>query len=430
MLNTPEFLKPRLTTPVAVLGAGVSGRGVVALVERLGASATLHDERGGPGVVAEFRPAAAGRGLVVFSPGFPPSHEWVVAARAAGHVCLGEIDFASLFWRGSLVAVTGTNGKTTLTGFLAHALIAAGRDAYAVGNIGTSFAGLVAERAGGAPDSIAVCEVSSFQAETLRYFRADATLWTNFAEDHLDRHASMENYFLAKWRLFERSIGGGVFAGVSVAAAAARYGQRLPAGATVATDDPTGDLLLRGTVFAEPPQRENFLLAAAWWRAAGWREPVLYAAAQTFKLPMHRLACVAEISGVGWWDDSKATNFHATEAALERFGAPVHLIAGGKAKGGDLAGFVARIAPRVAAAYLVGETRSVLAALLGSAGVRHRVCGSLAEAVAEAAVGAKPGENVVLSPGFSSLDQFRSYAARGESFISLVNALGQVPSLR
>lgn len=427
MLPTPEFIKPLLATPVAVLGAGVSGRAVARLIERLGGTVVMHDEQEGP--KADRGPGGDTRGLVIFSPGFAPSHPWIVAARAAGRVCLGELDFASLFWRGSLVAVTGTNGKTTLTSFLEHALRLAGRDAYAAGNIGRALSEIVVERGGGAPDSIAVCEVSSFQAETLRYLRADATLWTNFAEDHLERHGDLESYFFAKWRLFERTVGGDVFAGVSVARAAHRYGQSLPESAAVATDDATGDLLLRGTVFGEPPQRENFLLAAAWWRATGMREALLYEAAQTFRLGAHRLAKVAEREGVAWWDDSKATNFHAVEAALERFGAPVHLIAGGKSKGGDVAGFVQRIGPKVKQAYLIGETRSVLATLLGSIGVAHRVCASLAEAVETAGRLAQPGEDVLLSPGFSSLDQFRGYADRGEQFQRRVMELGATANL-
>ena len=426
MLTTPEFLKPLLTVPVAVFGAGVSGQAAAALIERLGGTAVIYDASGASDARTEYRPPVGGTaGLVVCSPGFAPSHPWITAARAGGQVCLGELDFASLFWRGELVAVTGTNGKTTLTSFLVHALHAAGRDAYAAGNIGTALSAVVVERGGGAPDSIAICEVSSFQAETLRYLRADAALWTNFAEDHLERHGSLEAYFLAKWRLFERAIGGEVFAGASVASAAERYGQSLPESATVATDDETGDLLLQGTVFAEPPQRENFLLAAAWWRAAGLREPLLYGAAHTFELLPHRLAKVAEHAGVSWWDDSKATNFHAVEAALERFGAPVILIAGGKSKGGDVARFVTRIATRVKFAYLIG----VLATLLGAAGVAHRVCADLSEAVTLAASAAQPGDDVLLSPGFSSLDQFCSYADRGVQFKRHVQNLGAMPVL-
>jgi UDP-N-acetylmuramoylalanine--D-glutamate ligase len=424
-LAIPEFIQPLLVHPVAIFGGGVSGQAVRALVTHLGGQGVIFDAKAEDGSLAEFRgTAVTAHRLVVFSPGFSPTHPWIAAARASGAVCLAELDFASLFWRGGLVAITGTNGKTTLTEFLTHALRSVGRDAHATGNIGFSFARLVVERDGGSADAIAVCEVSSFQAETLRYFRADAALWTNFAEDHLERHGTMSEYFLAKWRLFERTVGGHVFAGSGVARAAALLGQTLPAEALVATEDQPGDVLLRGTVFAHYPQRENFLLAAAWWRSAGLRETALYAAAQSFTLGAHRLARVAVHHGVTWWNDSKATNFHAVEAAVAGFGAPVLLIAGGKSKGGDIAAFAQRIAPRVKHVFLIGDTRHVLATFCGVYGAAHTVCADLAEAVARASALAESGDNVLLSPGFASFDQFRNYEDRGSQFIALVNRLG------
>jgi UDP-N-acetylmuramoylalanine--D-glutamate ligase len=419
----PANLQPLLDRPAAVLGAGRSGRAAAELLRRLGATVELYDERGEGGATTDYRPAPGTVGLVVVSPGFPLSHPWVAAARVAGGTCLGELDLASLCWRGGVVAVTGTNGKTTLTAFLAHALRWAGRDAEAVGNIGRPFSAWVLERGGGSPAAVAVCEVSSFQAETMRFFRADAALWTNFAEDHLERHGTMADYFQAKWRLFERTVGGEVFAGPDVAEAAEHYGQRLPEGAVVPWDDPTGDLLLQGTPFEGAPARENFRLAAAWWRAAGLRESLLYAAARTYQPQPHRLAMIAEQAGVRWWDDSKATNFHATEAALGRFAAPVHWIGGGRGKGGDVAAFVARIAPRLKRAYVIGETRGMLSTWLGQAGVEHVVCGDLAEAVRRAGENVAAGDDVVLSPGFSSLDQFSGFDERGRSFQSLVQEL-------
>lgn len=426
MLNPPAFLKPLLDTPVGVLGAGVSGQAAARLVRQLGGEAVIYDQSGRDGAKTEFR--ASAHPLVVVSPGFTPGHGWVMDARSTSTVCLAELDFASLFWRGSVVAVTGTNGKTTLTEFLTYALNEAEVDAWAVGNIGNAFSDVVVERDGGAPDSIAVCEVSSFQAEMLRHFRADAVIWTNFAEDHLERHGSMTSYFEAKWHLFERAVGGEVFAGSSVQRAAERHGQSLPESAMIDTEDPAGDILLSGTVFDDQPQRENFLLAAAWWRAAGLREPLLYAAARTFEVGPHRLAKAAEQHGITWWNDSKATNFHATEAALLRFGGPVILIAGGKSKGGDVAGFVQRIAPRVKHVLLIGETRNILATFFGAAAVPHRVCADLADAVHAAAALAQAGDHVLLSPGFSSLDTFSGYIERGLQFESLVQALPAPPS--
>ncbi|GAB5562799.1 MAG: UDP-N-acetylmuramoyl-L-alanine--D-glutamate ligase [Synoicihabitans sp.] len=422
MLTAPPFLVALLESPVAVMGAGVSGKAAAALIERLGGSVEFYDHAEGQGVKTTFE--AGPHQLVIYSPGIEPGNSWLLDARSAGLVCLSEIDFASLFWRGEVIAITGTNGKSTLTEFLTTALKSADKDAWAVGNIGFAFSQLVAEREGGAPDSIAVCEVSSFQTEALRHFRANAAIWTNFAEDHLERHQTMEGYFMAKWRLFERAIGGQVFAGSSVARAAEAFGQSLPEGAVIDTEDPAGDVLLRETIFEDQPHRENFLLAAAWWRAAGLREPVLYAAAQQFQVGPHRLVKVAEAEGVAWWDDSKATNFHATEAALARFGSPVVLIAGGKSKGGDITGFVDRIKAEVKAVALIGETRSILATLFGAAGVPHRVCGDMAEAVAFANETSVAGDSVLLSPGFSSLDHFSGYAERGEAFLHEITKQG------
>ena len=424
-LVVPEFIQPLLAHPVAIFGGGVSGSAVQQLLGKIGGTAEIFDQKGTGGVQTEFRGAAvSAHRLVVYSPGFAPTHPWIAEARASGAVCLPELDFASLFWRGSLVAVTGTNGKTTLTEFLTHALHSVDRDAYATGNIGYSFSRLVAERDGGAPDSIAVCEVSSFQAETLKHFRADAALWTNFAEDHLERHGTMEEYFQSKWRLFERTVGGHVFAGSSVQRHADKLGQTLPPESHVDTEDQSGDVLLRGTVFAHYPQRENFLLAAAWWRSQGLRETALYAAAQSFTLGEHRLARVTVRNGITWWNDSKATNFHAVEAAVAGFGAPVILIAGGKSKGGDVAAFVRRLAPQVKHAFFIGDTRNVLATFAGACGLRHTVCGNLSEAVTRAAELAVAGDNILLSPGFASFDQFKSYEDRGKQFVGFINNMG------
>lgn len=443
-LRTPKTLQPLLEQPVAILGGGVSGVGVCALLATLGAESVIYDAKGN----AFSAKLARGHRLAVFSPGFPPEHPWIAWARAAGCECMGELDFASLFWRGSVIAITGTNGKTTLTEFLTHALGLAGHRAHATGNIGYSFAQLVAETEGGTADSVAVCEVSSFQAETLQKLRPDATLWTNFAEDHLERHPSLENYFSAKWNLVARTRSqtsprgrtvkpaqevlprSPLFLGSSVQRYAHKFDRPLPQGAGVDTENQPADERLVGTPFADYPQRENYLLAAAWWRAAGLAEEKLLEAARTFVIGRHRLARVAEQDGVVYWNDSKATNFHAVEAALARFLAPVILIAGGKAKGGDLAAFVHRIAPRVKHAVLIGETSAELAFQFSTFRVGHTSCLTLAEAVKRSAEVADTGDNVLLSPGFASFDMFRGYADRGEQFEQLVRELGTTASFR
>jgi UDP-N-acetylmuramoylalanine--D-glutamate ligase len=427
---TPLALRPLLAAPVAIFGGGVSGVGVLAVLANLGASGVIYDEKG---TVFTAKAARTHR-LVVFSPGFAPEHPWLKLAREAGCECFGELDFAGHFWRGNVVAVTGTNGKTTLTEFLTHALRAIGREAYATGNVGYSFSQLVAETAGGSEASIAICEVSSFQAETMRTFRADATLWTNFAEDHLERHRAMESYFGAKWNLLAHTASRRltpnagvtrpvVFVGSSVRSYAVRFDRPLAAESCVETEGQPADARLTETVFADYPQRENFLIAAAWWKAAGLPEDGLIAAAKTFALGRHRLARVAAIEGVTYWNDSKATNFHAVEAALARFASPVILIAGGKAKGGDLTGFVHRISTAVKHVVLMGETSTELAFHCSAFRIEHTICVTLAEAVRRASELARAGDNVLLSPGFASFDMFRGYADRGEQFEQLVREL-------
>ncbi len=420
-LSIPEFLGLRLAQPAAVFGGGVSGEGAVRLLSKLGASAVVYDRNG-----TEFTSENAHRhGLVIFSPGFPPNHAWIRMARESGCICMAEIDFASHFWRGRTLAVTGTNGKTTLTEFLSHALGMAGTRAVATGNIGLPFSQLVADEDGGSGVT-AVCEVSSFQAEQLGHFFADGLLWTNFAEDHLERHQRMESYFAAKWELVVRTPPGRFFAGTSVRLFAAKFGHPLAEASCVATEDQPADPGLDGTPFASYPQRENFILAQAWWRSQALSEASLYAAAKSFRLGRHRLARVDTIDGVTYWNDSKGTNFHAVEAALRGFPKPVVLIAGGRSKGGDIAGFVRRIAPRVSFAALIGETSEALAGACEVVGLPHAVCASLDQAVRAAAAAAHPSGDVLLSPGFASFDMFRSYEDRGDRFEKAVKELHAV----
>jgi UDP-N-acetylmuramoylalanine--D-glutamate ligase len=419
-LVPPDFIRSRLSLPVAILGGGVSGDGVRTLVAALGVESKIYDAKGEP-----FTADAARRHeVVVYSPGFAQHHPWLELARVAACVCLSELDFASLFWKGKVIAITGTNGKTTLTEFLTHALRWMGIKAHATGNIGFPLSTLVVQEQGGTPATVAICEVSSFQAEDLQHLRPDATLWTNFAEDHLERHSGMAAYFAAKWNLVARTPKGAVFLGSSVQRFAKELKVALPAGSTLATENQPPDEGLAGTAFADYPQRENFLLAAAWWRSCRYGEIALYSAARSFQLARHRLSRVGEFRGATYWNDSKATNFHAVEAALGRFQAPVLLIVGGKSKGGDIPGFVSRIAGRVAHAFLIGETRFALAEACEGAGVAYTVCTSLEQAVHASAERAKRGDNVLLGPAFSSFDMFRNYEDRGLRFEQIVHSLG------
>ena len=417
--SLPEFLSQRLSRPSAVFGGGVSGKGAVELLHKVGGTAVVYDRTG-----TEFTPEAAQRhGLVIYSPGFALNHPWLMMARDKACIRMAEIDFASLFWLGRIAAVTGTNGKTTLTEFLAHALKSIGRRAFAAGNIGIPFSQLVADQDGGGPDVTAVCEVSSFQSERLGHFCADSLLWTNFAEDHLERHDGLEAYFAAKWELVLRTPPSKFFAGTSVQRYSAHFGRALARSSCIETEGQEPDPALAGTAFAEYPQRENFILSTAWWRSQGLAEVDLYAAARTFRVGRHRLTRVATVDGVTYWNDSKGTNFHAVEAALGSFRKPVVLIAGGRSKGGDIAGFVGRFAPKVAFAVLIGETSSALGAACEALGLPHAKCLSMEEAVRVSASVAPEGGNVLMSPGFSSFDMFRNYEERGDRFEKAVNEL-------
>lgn len=403
--------------PVAIFGWGVSGRAVAALCERLGWEWRAYDEREGEGAIRrEFGAAdAAACSVVVHSPGFRRDHPWLALAGRTGRLCIGELDFAALFWRGKAIAVTGTNGKTTLTEFLAFALKRSGRDAVACGNNGYPFAALHQVEVG--HPVLAVVEVSSFQAETLAHFAPESVLWTNFDPDHLDHHGSQEAYFQAKLRLVER-VRSRAWVGPLVCQAAARLGIALP-GSVTAVDRGLVDGwdMPEASAFSVRLQRENLALAAAWWEAQGWPVDEVRDAATIFGRRQHRLSFVAEVDGVSYWNDSKSTNFLATRAALGEFeGRKVHWIGGGQGKGGAIADFAAAIVPKIASAHLFGETAPELAASMLAAGCRAEVHPDLGRAVDAAAQMAVAGDAVLLSPGFASLDQFRSFADRGAAF--------------
>lgn len=413
--------------PVAILGAGVSGRAAAELLHRLGASIEIYDERNGGDVQAQFTPADASiHRLVVCSPGFKPDHPWLEVARSSGCRIIGEIDMPALLWRGSIVAVTGTNGKTTLCEFLAFALRRVGLDAMAVGNNGYAFSRLLTQ-SDGSSRSVAVCEVSSFQAEQSNYLKPTATIWTNFEEDHLDRYCDCREYFTAKWRLVELTAGP-LYIGSSVAVAAAEYGYTLPESARIVRRSDAGDAIPEGSPFTSWPQQENYLLARAWWQDQGLDDSALAEAALNFTLPRHRLSRVAELDGVSFWNDSKSTNFGSVYAALETFDRPIVWIGGGKSKGGDIVGFARRLIGRIKFASLIGETAAQIGGVFREAGVPHRISASLDEAVVVAAAAAAAGDVVLFSPGFASFDQFRSYSDRGISFERTVLGLKKHPA--
>ncbi len=426
METLPEIIRSCTRRPVAVFGMGVSGKAMLSCLTSHGAHCVAYDEKPemGSGVHPLFGEREARlHDLVVYSPGFHQDHPWLAAARQAGVLCLGEMDFAALFWHGILLAITGTNGKTTLTDFLAAALRANGGEAVAVGNIGQPLSNIPeVSRSRGC---VAVCEVSSFQAEGLHYLRPQAVLWTNFEEDHLDRYPDMKAYFAAKWNLVERLSRPRLFIGEQVEQWARRLGYVLPPFAKVVRREGGASLIPQNSFFTTYPQQENYLIARAYWESEGLPVSVLEETAKRFSPRKHRLCKVAEIGGASYWNDSKGTNFHAVEAALRTFEKPVLWIGGGKSKGGDLDAFVGRIAPRVSHAFLVGETAEALAHYCAKHALPHEVHPTLEAATKAAFHAARPGDTVLFSPGFSSFDQFANYAERGVCFETCVLGLKQ-----
>ena len=403
--------------PVAILGRGVSGCGVAALLQCCNWKYRFFDEAGDTSFLDEI----ASFGLVVYSPGFKQTHPWLERAREAGKKCLAEMDFASLFYRGELIAITGTNGKSTVADFLAFALCEGGVDARAVGNIGKALSAMLAERT----PAVLVCEVSSFQAEVLEYFRCGALLWLNFSEDHLDRHVSMKAYFLAKWNLVSLLQKPSLFVGSSVKQWARHCGKTLPSFVSVVDSFPE----IRESVFERGPQRENYAFVRAFWLSMGLSEEVLRKAAHDYKLSSHRFGHQIKVKGVTFWNDSKATNLGATLAALRSFSEPVIWLGGGRSKGQSLAPFVEALFPYVRRAYFIGESATALTALFHEKkGVAFEKK-TLEEAVYAAFEESGGRGNIVFSPGFASFDLYKNYVDRGNSFEKVVLGLNNASAV-
>jgi len=220
----PEWLLSRMDSPIAIFGRASSGQAASNLLEGFGCECHVFDERN---EVARWRSfgevEAKHYELVVCSPGFAVDHPWLQAAKAAGCKIVPELDLGASLWKGPIVVVTGTNGKTTLTEFLTSAFNSAGIEAYACGNIGRPISSLVADDCN--REAIAVCEVSSFQAELTKHVHADYLLWTNFDEDHLDRHGSLESYFNCKYSLVELQRGDVFLFDESVQSFGQRFGR-------------------------------------------------------------------------------------------------------------------------------------------------------------------------------------------------------------
>jgi UDP-N-acetylmuramoylalanine--D-glutamate ligase len=357
---------------------------------------------------------AARAGTLIKSPGVPQSAPLVVAARERGVPVLGELEIAWRLLTSEFVAVTGTNGKTTTTEWIGHIHREAGLPVAVAGNVGTAASTLVGRLD---PATTVVCEASSFQLEDTERFAPEAGVLLNVSPDHLDRHASLEDYVAAKLRIFANQSADDIAvvpadgALPPTRARVVRYG----AGPERELADQIG---LPGE-----HNRENGMAAAATCLARGIDPDAVARGLRTFSGVPHRLERIAELGGVSWVNDSKATNVASTIVALRSFPGRIRLIAGGRGKRQDFSALAPLVRERCAAVYLIGEAAGELAAALDPTGVELRLAGDLEHAVAEAHAAATAGDVVLLSPACASYDQYRDFEARGEHFRTLVEGL-------
>ena len=413
------------TERVAIFGAARSGRAAKELALQNGFEVALFDQAGSGDYTEFTKKHIEEFDIFVLSPGFGSKHPWRKLVSDSEKKIQSEVAFASDFWPGKIVGVTGTNGKTTTTELLTDAYVCAGFNAVAVGNIGFPFS-TAAMSVDYDENSIAVCEVSSFQAELTEGLELDAVLWTNFSEDHLDRYGTMPEYFKAKAKLFDRlKPGGTCVLSPQVTSAFAHFDCDFEQYIMAETAPELTEALNSDSPFSRYPFSENFCLAASFWQSEELNLEHLIDSANHSVLPSHRLSLVAEKDGVRFWNDSKATNFHAALAALDAMQGPVVWLGGGQSKGGDLAEFAREVAPRVDAAVLVGQTGPELAKELVDKHDAVYIHENFEEAVLGAARLAQSMKDpdVLFSPAFSSFDLFASYEARGKLFTSIVLGL-------
>jgi UDP-N-acetylmuramoylalanine--D-glutamate ligase len=427
---------------VLVVGLARSGRAAALLLRRLGHEVVAVDRAAvaapeltaaGVRVLAPHDAAVPGVDLLVKSPGVPQEAAPVAAARAAGVPVWSEIELAARHLPNPLLAVTGTNGKTTTTELTAHLLRAAGIDAIACGNQGTPLAGLVGTAG---PAAWLVVECSSFQLEDVHAFRPRGAVLLNLSPDHLDRYPSLSAYLDAKLNVFRHQRPGDLaVVAEGIAAPGPAAGRRIAEGGpragvvAWARDGVHVAGLGRIAAWDEVPirgrhNRENVMAACALAAHAGAGAAGLAAGLRTFPGVPHRLEVVGDAGGVRFVNDSKATNPEAAVAALDAYPAGVHLIAGGRGKATPFADLARAARGAVVRAYLIGETAAEIEAALAAEGIPCVPCGTLDAAVAAAAAAARPGEVVLLAPACASFDQFGGFEERGEAFRRAARAAG------
>lgn len=433
---------------VLVLGLGTSGEAAARLLLGRGVAVTVVDRSDGE--VVEARAAAlrtqgacvvtgatelptAGYDLCVTSPGLPVDSGWVAALVERGLPVISELELAYRHAPCPILAITGTNGKSTLTRLCGDAMAAAGLRVAVGGNYGTPACETVC---GDAALDWLVWEVSSFQLETCRAFAPRVGVILNIQPDHLDRHGSLAHYAELKVSMLANMADGAVAVvphsrrdGVAAGLTNHPSWRTFAAGegADYCYRDQTlfhGDeqLALRGSVFANPIVGQTAAAAWAAMTACGVGRDALAEAIRAFHPLPHRMQQVTVYKGVTYVDDSKATNLAAMKAGLRMATGPVHLIAGGQLKEDDLESVKEVLANRVKTVYLIGDAEGPMQAAWEDV-VSCRHCGTIECAVKAAAADALSGDWVLLSPGCASFDQYPNYKARGNHFAESVNQL-------
>lgn len=440
---------------VLVVGLGKSGVASALFLKAHGARVTVSDTKSGDELRNEI-PALLDHGitvetgghgertfreqdLIVVSPGVPVDAPLLEQARSLGEIVIGEIELAAQFLPGPIVAITGSNGKTTTTTLSGEILAAGGIPTLVGGNIGTPAISL-AERA--KPETAIVLEVSSFQLETIQTFHPKIAVVLNVTPDHLDRHRTFEAYTDAKARMFENQQASDfavlnqddpTCASMSARTQAQVFWfsrqKEVNQGAWVRA----GNILFRDwtqqreiMLVSEIPLKgahnlENVLAAVCAGALMGCAPEKIRQAVREFKAVEHRLEFVATIRGVDYYNDSKATNVDATIKALESFPANIHLILGGRDKGSDYTVLNELLRQRVKRVYTIGTAAEKIESQMKGVEVLHAE--TLENALRKASAVAQAGDVVLLAPACASFDQFKSYEHRGQVFKEIVRGL-------
>jgi UDP-N-acetylmuramoylalanine--D-glutamate ligase len=434
---------------IAVLGAGLSGSAAALLLRSESAQVTVLDSAEEKNLLKSTIDNLRAQGVsvicgvaadedssayqtAILSPGIDPASPLARNFLSRGIEVISELE---LGWRSCetpVIAVTGTNGKTTTTELLAQMLNACGQRTIACGNIGKPLSEVARERQ---PFDVLTVEVSSFQLEAIETFHPSISLWLNFAPDHLDRYRSVADYRAAKLRIFENQTD----TDVAVVNAIEKFPPIRPCEITFSAYSDQADFQLSDGAIVYQNQAvlrlsdtrlrglhniENLMATLAAGMARGLSFKEMIPPLCEYEPRPHRCEFVREVNGVEYVNDSKATNLDAVDKALRAQSKPVILIAGGKDKGFSFDPLRSLVTEKVRSTILIGEMADSIRRSWSGA-VECEIANSLADAVQRAHASARPGEVVLFSPGTSSFDMFKSYADRGDQFRALVRALPQ-----